>query len=129
MAERPVPPESITDRIKRFKKDLKSEIVIQKKEGHWEYPDHGSGHGQIDWDPAAGDSWVDWKSVNAFDEKYKKWVVDQPRIAKPNTEKREAARSELQEIYNSAKTLKVRMQVGRTLGYSRIRIIKERLLG
>ena len=119
MVERPVPAESIAGRINRLKTDLTREIVVQREISHEEYAisETGSGHGMSTWDFSAGDSFVPRRKE-----------IDQERIAKPDTERREAARQELLQIYDSAETSKVQMQAGMALGYSRFRILRERLL-
>lgn len=133
MTERQRPTEQTGARIRRLKADLDSEIVVQEEIAHIE-PAHTEkmnlnpnnvqsfDPGITGWDPAAGDSWV--PDVTIPERK----VIDQPRIAEPNTEIRLAAREELLQIYESTPTFKVKWQSGRALSYSRFRILRERLL-
>ena len=103
----------IIARIRELERDLSAEIVIQEEEGHTEVDAGylrgrlGFGHGQVDWDPAAGDSWVSDETKREVDEIIQnapqRCVIDKPKITHPNTQKRETARQELQHIYDSAK--------------------------
>lgn len=118
MKERPNSPENVLKRITHLKSDLSSEIVIQEERYHEEidYPrEIGSGHGMTTWDFSAGDSFIP-----------RTRVVDQPRITEPDTDKRSSAREELLKIYEATPTFKVKWQSGRALGYSRIRILRDR---
>jgi hypothetical protein len=104
MAER----EQILNRIKSLKGDLHSKIVIQQELSHIE---------EIN-DPTAGaNDPYGWTET----------VIDQPEIIVPDEEKRASARKELQTIYQSPESLRVKYNAGRALGYPIKKILLDKL--
>lgn len=78
---------SILQRIGQLSRDLLAVIVVQEERGHvesWEK----RGKGDEGRNPYVSES---------------DWIIDEPRITKPDMGKREAARKELQQIYDSSK--------------------------
>jgi len=95
--------ETVLRKIEDLKKDLYAEIVIQKEEGHREpYWSRPTGSYHRDGDPGEPDT--------------ERWVVDKPKIANPDKQKREAARTELQKIYDSSEWYSARYAAGKGLG-------------
>jgi len=91
-------------RISELESDLRSEIVHQKEEGHYE------GYGGFVQEQVKGKGIV---------HKYepRQWVVTKEKIAEPDTEKRKKARTELEKIYLSTRSCKIRYNAGKALGY------------
>ena len=74
--------------IEDLRKDLSAEIVVQEESGHKETKySHSPGHHS--YDPFGPDE-------------YEANVIDQPRIAEPDNEKRAKVRNELRRIHDSS---------------------------
>lgn len=98
--------EIILDQIMNLRRDLSAEIVIQEEKSHWEEVAYkGTPVGG-----ERGDSYTTYR-----DEK----IIDLLRIAKPDTEKREAAKAELQKIYEREEFYLARYAAGTALGISK----------
>ena len=85
-------------RVEDLRKDLSAEIVIQKEEGHYENrnPSGTCSHKHY----GGGDSVGYWFTCEECDGDVR--TVDKPKIAEPDTKKRELARQILQQIYDSS---------------------------
>ncbi len=94
------------ERIEYLRRDLRAEIVVQKGESHHEEQYFPGGPSR------KVDEYIEaeWKMVE---------VIDKPRITQPDTEKREAARQELQGIYDTTDLCSVRYVAGSALGIDR----------
>jgi len=77
-------------RIGELKLDLEVVVVVQKEEGHEEPTNKGRTSGVDD--------------CRRYETE---WVIDKPELTKPDTTKREAARQELQRIYDHSKWYQV----------------------
>lgn len=88
------------ERIDRLKNDLRAEIVVQDEKVHSEsiHPCTCKYYG-------GGDSYGYWGPCICGSEEL---IVDQPRIVKPDNERRERASNKLERIYNSSQSFKVR---------------------
>lgn len=84
--------------VERLRRDLSAEIVVQEGEEHQEeqYTERS-----------------DWNAY--YRETENVWIVDKPRIAESDTEKRRNARTGLQEQYNSSLWYSARYAAGRAL--------------
>jgi hypothetical protein len=99
--------EGILKRIEGLKKDLFAEVVIQEAiEGHYEDDAEEAGLGS----GAASDA-----HYYSHSKGWLHWVEGKPRIAEPNTKKRETARKELQNIYESSEWYSVKYAAGKAL--------------
>lgn len=78
-------------RIRQLERDLAAEIVVKEEEGHKE--------------TRVGDTTGDYPS--RFYSGEEMWIIDKPRITKADTQKREAARQQLQKIYDNSKWYQV----------------------
>ena len=83
--------ENVLRKINELKKDLEAEIEVQKLIWHYET--------EVDEKPYQRGSYT-WDKE--FSETTTREVIDQPRVVKPNIEKRQEAKSKLEEIYNSS---------------------------
>jgi len=103
------PLEDVLRKVEDLKRALSVEIVVQERailqheEGHWE-------HVGIQ----------ELYSSKGYIDDHDEWTIDkpeitQPRIAHPDTQKREAARQALQQIYESSEWYSVRYVAGRAL--------------
>lgn len=93
--------EQILRKIDELRRDLSAEILIQEEEGHEEpISDHNAG-----WD--ADSRWIYSDETQ--------WVVDKPEIREPDKQKREAARTKLQQIYDSSEWYSARYKAGKAL--------------
>jgi len=114
-------PEQILAQIDR---DLDAEIVLQEEEGHYPEPSESSAAGGEKYYDSIHDAYFAGSS----------WVVDKPKIVKPDTEKRKEARNALKgflaalpretvmEIYRQCNFSRIRFAAGRALGYSWLRV-------
>jgi hypothetical protein len=91
--------EDILKKIEMFGKDLTAEKVLQEEKSHTENVTRESYSHSI-WD-----TWVEEETV-----------IDQPRIAELDIEKREKALVELEEIYQYSEWYSARYAAGSTLG-------------
>jgi hypothetical protein len=127
--------EQTLQKIQRLKGELGSIVVVQLQEGHYE-PDQeakerarnyeGWGHNQKDWDPAAGYSVTsieDQFEIERLEGEMQKFVIDKPGITEPDEEKRKAAQIELQNIYQTPTSLRVKYEAGRALGFKPRKIL------
>jgi hypothetical protein len=89
-------------RISQLRRDLSAVVIVEEEKGHFQYPNLGSGHGMETWDYAGGDSWVDWDSIDRYNEAHKKWVVDKPAVTEPDLKKRQEARAALEYIRDNS---------------------------
>jgi len=107
-----MPREITLKRIRKLEIELSAKIVVQEEIGHWTEggPLKGSGG------PCSFDKVYDNDPPSEY-------IVDQPRILGPDKGKREAAREELQKIYDSVEQFGIKYRAGRALGYSRFRIL------
>ena len=97
--------EVILKKIDTLKRDLPEEFVEQEETGHTARVTHTDGYTET----SGGGYWNDYET--------EEWVVDQPRIAHANPpEKREAARAELQRLYDSSDWYGIRYAAGMILG-------------
>ncbi len=80
----------IVSRIMELEEDLYAKIVVQEEEGHYE----------IKKDQPMGRPRGAYYDQDPLEEE---WVVDKPKITKPNTKKRQAARAELQKILDESR--------------------------
>lgn len=97
--------EVVLRRIETLRKDLPHEFVEQEETGHTETVTHTAGYTET----SGGGYWNDYTT--------EEYVVDQPRIAHINPpEKREAARQELQQIFDNSEWYSARYAAGITLG-------------
>ena len=95
--------EIILGKVECLKRDLSAEIVVQAEEGHWE---ETGGYHEIEH--------LDW--IEVFDSpKSSSYVVDQPRITEPDTEKRELAKMGLQQIYDFSGWCSARYVAGKAI--------------
>jgi len=114
-------PEQILTQIDR---DLDAEIVLQEEEGHYSEPSESSAPGPEKYYDSIHDAYFAGSG----------WVVDKPRIAKPDAETRKETRKALKnllaampretvmEIYRNYGSLRIRFAAGRALGYSWLRV-------
>jgi len=95
--------EIILGKVECLKRDLSAEIVVQAEEGHWE---ETGGYHEIEH--------LDW--IEVFDSpKSSSYVVDQPRITEPDTEKRELAKMGLQQIYDFSNWYSAKYAAGKAI--------------
>jgi len=121
MPEIPRPEVPMKDRINHLKEGLHSVIVLEAEEGHFVYPKIQT------WDPQAGAAENEGE-IYIYQESRKKWVIDKEAVTEPNIELREAAREELQAIYDADQSVFIQLQAGRALGKSRYTILMRRLI-
>ena len=76
------PLEDVLRRIEDLRTELSAEIVVNEEEGHYAYPLPLDRVTYADTDPFERQQYY---------EENKEWVVDKPRIAKPDTQKRESS--------------------------------------
>jgi hypothetical protein len=110
--------EAELQKVERLEEDLSAEIVIQKEEGHYE-------HFETSWPEG-----VNQEAMDDFFYGYEEWVVDKPKITEPNTQKRQTAKSELQQVYDFSDEPIARYVAGRALlvnSHELDRIINESL--
>jgi hypothetical protein len=104
----PNPRDSLTGllrKVESLKRDLPEELVEQEEIGHIARVTHTNGYTET----SGGGYWNDYET--------EEWIIDQPRIVRKNPpEKREAARKELQLIYDSSEWYSARYVAARDLG-------------
>src|SRR3989344_111649 len=101
------PLEDVLRRIEDLRTELSAEIVVNEEEGHYAYPLPLDRVTYADTDPFERQQYY---------EENKEWVVDKPRIAKPDTQKRESSNTQLQQIYDSSEWYSARYVAGIALG-------------
>lgn len=95
--------EQILAEVERLRAGLDAEIVVQEEEGE-EFEEYcHSGH-------------LDGPIQNRDGSPKVKYVVTQPRITKPNLQKQEEAKQQLQQVYDSSEWYSARYVAGRALG-------------
>ncbi len=87
-------------RIEKLTEQLTSEIVVQEEEFHYEPKEPGLSYDRMCYEGSEVQ------------------VVDVPRVAVPDTESRTAAHEQLEQIYRSSQSFRVRYRAGKALNYS-----------
>jgi len=108
-----MPNQSLDDvlaEVERLRCDLSAEVVLQEERGHFEIHYGYGGRGGYTWDKEIVEKKI--------------WVIDTERLTKPNAQKREEARQELQQVYDNNKLYSARYVAGRVLG---IKALKTRV--
>lgn len=103
------------EKIEELRRDLSAVIVVKAEEGHYESSSGACIHKHY----GGGDSYGYWFSCECEADR---WIVDKPRILKPDTEKREARKSQLQQIYDLSERYSARYVAGRNLGKSNAKL-------
>ncbi len=98
-------------KVEQLRRDLSAEIVIQEEDGHFE--DIDATPRNPDWGGYANCADMSYEPIYE-----KRWIVDKPAVKEPDTEKREAAKVELQQIYVLSKWFSVRYRTGKALDIS-----------
>ena len=88
--------------IKELEEDLKAEIVIQELKWHWEGP--------LGWVKEVGKN---GKTINTYISAER--IIDQQKIAEPDTERREKAIKELMDIRRTTRSCIIRSKVDKVL--------------
>jgi len=101
------PLEVVLRRTEDLKRNLTAEVVIQEEKSHTELVEKAS---------LAGNIWDEWTENET--------IIDQPRIVKPDTPKREIARTQLQQIYDSSEWYSARYTAGSLIGEDVARNVK-----
>jgi len=91
-------------RLMELEQDLKSEIVEQEEKGHY---DGYGGFVQEEVRPGV---------IKHYFEPME-YIVDQPKIAKPDIEKRKKAWHELEQMKKTSKYYRIRYRAQKALGY------------
>jgi len=91
-------------KVEDLRRDLSAEIVVQDEESHIEQKAIYDVTGSRDGAHAANVEYIDEN------------IIDKPRITKPDTQKREAARQALQQLYGYSEWYSARYSAGKELG-------------
>jgi len=91
--------EDVLSHVESLRKDLGAEIVVNRGKGHWENV------------CLIDNSYGIW--VSSYEDQF---VIDEPRIAHPDTERREKAKKDLEQVYDSNEWYSARYVAGRALG-------------
>lgn len=106
--------EVVLRRVNDLRSDLSAEIVVQEGEGHEE-------HFQTPFPESTSD-----KGMRDFLDGYDEWIVDKPKIAYPDVQKRELSRAKLQQIYAFSEWYSARYVAGQALGISNNQLLKQK---
>lgn len=93
--------EASLDDISELKSDLTAKRIVQKEKGHYEEVARLVGGGPS------------YDKERVYEDE---WVIDEPGVSVPDTEKRENARNKLKDIYDEGDNLVLQYAAGNALG-------------
>lgn len=97
------PLEDVLRKVEDLRRDLSAEIVVKEEEGHFEDREDRGGPGD------------EGRNLYSSD-LIPVWIVDHPKIAHPDIKKREAAKLQLQQIYDSSEWYSVKYIISHSVG-------------
>ncbi len=96
--------EDVLRQIEDLRRELGADVVVQKEVGHFKYTG------------PKGDEARHLASLNGRCEEYEEWIVDVHEKKAPDTQRREFAKKQLQQVYDTSEWYSARYVAGGSLG-------------